>query len=391
LILKEKFQMSTAPAAEVILAPRQGTQEVSAADFMPIFTVEQAVTKKEMMNTFIGKVLKESVDGEGDYGAIPGAGKKKILLKPGAEKLCSIFGLAPQYSEDKIIEDWTGAQHGGEPLFYYSYRCALMRGGRFMGEAIGSCNSWESKYRYRWSRADQLPAGTDLEKLPVRGGKQTLFAFDFQIDKAETTGQYGKPSEYWQAFKDAVEGGKARRVNRPTKGGAKPGWEYDIDATLYRVPNPEIADVVNTCQKMAQKRALVAAVLVVTNCSDAFTQDMEDFEEPATAQPAATAQQQNGTANLSPITKRTIPTELTPIVAKLLKEPTKTNVNAGLRLMEDRLCDKFGTVAGVETYKRITEAFHATTPDVKIGDIVELLMDLFEASNKPATDSAKVE
>jgi len=30
---------------------------------------------------------------------------------------------------------------------------------------------------------------------------------------------------------------------------------------------------------MAQKRALVAAVLVVTNCSDAFTQDVEDFDD----------------------------------------------------------------------------------------------------------------
>jgi hypothetical protein len=95
--------------------------------------------------------------------------------------------------------------------------------------------------------------------------------------------------------------------------------------------------------------------------------------------------------NPSPITKRAIPTELAAIVEKLRKEPTKTNVNAALRLMEDRLCDKLGTVEGVLTYKRISEAFQAMTPDVKVADIVELLMDLFEASNGGAkTEQFKV-
>jgi len=38
-----------------------------------------------------------------------------------------------------------------------------------------------------------------------------------------------------------------------------------------------VADVVNTVQKMAQKRSLVAAVLNATNASDWFTQDVEDY------------------------------------------------------------------------------------------------------------------
>src|SRR5580698_11216081 len=74
---------------------------VQASDFMPVFSVQQAVDRKKMVNQFISGVLLES----DDYGVSPGTGTKKVLLKPGAEKLCSIFGLSVSYSEDKIIED----------------------------------------------------------------------------------------------------------------------------------------------------------------------------------------------------------------------------------------------------------------------------------------------
>ncbi|HEX8684304.1 MAG TPA: hypothetical protein VF707_18455, partial [Ardenticatenaceae bacterium] len=43
------------------------------------------------------------------------------------------------------------------------------------------------------------------------------------------------------------------------------------------VPNPDIADQVNTVQKMAQKRALVQATLLAVNASEFFTQDVEDM------------------------------------------------------------------------------------------------------------------
>jgi hypothetical protein len=44
-----------------------------------------------------------------------------------------------------------------------------------------------------------------------------------------------------------------------------------------RAPNPDIADQVNTIQKMGQKRALVAACLLAVNASEFFTQDVEDM------------------------------------------------------------------------------------------------------------------
>ena len=43
------------------------------------------------------------------------------------------------------------------------------------------------------------------------------------------------------------------------------------------IPNADIADVINTVLKIAQKRAYIAATLSATNASEYFTQDLEDF------------------------------------------------------------------------------------------------------------------
>ncbi len=266
-----------AETLDVAVIPRGGNV-ARVEDFMPLMSVQQAIDRKSQVNQFIMSVMK---DGE-DYGYMPGDSrkeKKKVLLKPGAEKLCSIFGFAPRYEAETIVEDWTGREHGGEPLFYYRYKCALYRGDRFMGEAVGSANSWEAKHRYRWLAADQVPSSIDKASLVSKGGKRTLFEFTFAFDKRETTGQYGKPEAHWQMFEQALADGTARNAHRKTKKGEQAGYEIDVDLTLYRISNPDCADVVNTCQKIAQKRALVAAILIVTNCSDAFTQDLEDAPE----------------------------------------------------------------------------------------------------------------
>jgi len=95
------------------------------------------------------KIVKDAMHDGTDYGVIPGTGTKPTLLLPGAQKLCRFFGLRPSYELLEAIEDWTGEGHGGEPFFYYRYRCALWRGDMPVGEGVGSCNSWEKKYRYR--------------------------------------------------------------------------------------------------------------------------------------------------------------------------------------------------------------------------------------------------
>lgn len=268
------------------LVPYQPTAQVVRADhFMPLLDMEMAVARHNFMVEITKKLMVESTD----YGVIPGT-DKPTLLKPGAEKLCTLFGLSPEFILEEIIEDWSGKEHGGEPLFYYRYKARLTKNGIIIGEGIGSCNSWESKYRYRWLSEDRVPSNLDKSKLVKRGG--AIAEPEFAIDKAETSGRYGKPAEYWQRFRSAIEAGIARRVQKPKKdGGTMPAWE--IDSSEYRIPNPDIADIVNTVQKMAQKRALIAGVMIATNASEFFTQDLDDFQtiDLTPAHPAETQEQ----------------------------------------------------------------------------------------------------
>ena len=210
----------------------------------PVVNVTTALTRYQDMKDFIEKVLHPGID----FGMIPGTNTKAVLLKPGAEKLAAFFGLTVTYEIIEKITDWTGHEHG-EPFFYYHYKTKLLRQGLVAGEGEGSCNSWETKYRYRKSERVCPACGAEaiIKGKAEYGGGWICFA---------------KKGGCGAKYKD----GDPEIENQPTG----------------RVPNPDVADIVNTIQKMAQKRALVAAVLNATNASDWFTQDVEDYVTDAT-------------------------------------------------------------------------------------------------------------
>lgn len=221
--------------------------------------------------------IRKTVLHEGsDYGKIPGT-NKDVLLKPGAEKMSSAFKLYPVPKLLTCVEDWK------DGFFFYRYQIDMMHRetGEVWGSGIGSCNSREKKYAWRWVTESELPAGMDKEtrdNLVKEDKVQTLTEFAFAVNKAETTGQWAKSAEYWQMFKDAIASGTAKKVQKEIKNGEKrDAWELTTGVVKYRLPNEEICDLVNTIDKMAYKRAYVAAVLIATNASEFFTQDMEDF------------------------------------------------------------------------------------------------------------------
>jgi hypothetical protein len=212
---------------------------VERARFMPAMSIESAVERYNAVTEFVSRVLRRDVD----YGVIPGT-EKRTLLKPGAEKLTTFFGLSTRFELLERIEDWTGEHHGGEPFFYYLYRCRLTRGDVLIAEGDASCNSRETKYRWRESQRACPACG----QAAIIKGKE-----DF--------------GGGWLCWKK--------------KGGC--GAKYaDGDPVIEsqqtgRVSNPDIADQVNTIQKMAQKRALVGSVLLAVNASEFFTQDVEEM------------------------------------------------------------------------------------------------------------------
>jgi hypothetical protein len=174
----------------------------------------------EAINRFQNVVHATMVQGH-DYGVIPGTGKP-TLLKPGAEKIAKLLGLADTYAIMDRAEDWQ------KPFFRYIIKCTLSSGNIIVSEGIGECNSMESKYRWRWVFGSDVPEHVDKSKLhsEKRHSKKT-----------------GK------------------------------------DFIMYRLDNDDIYSQVNTILKMAKKRALVDAALSAGRLSDLFTQDIEDTAE----------------------------------------------------------------------------------------------------------------
>lgn len=231
---------------------------------MPVMDIQIAAARRQAVVEYTRRMMVVGVD----FGKIPGAGDKPTLLKPGAEKLASLFGLSPHFEIIDREMDWTGEAHGGEPFFFMRYRCTLSRGDLVVGQGVGSCNSWEKKYRYRQG-----------ERRCPECGQATIIK-----GKADYGGG-------WLCFKK--------------KGGC--GYKFpDGDGRIEsqevgQVKNSDPADVVNTIDKMAQKRALVAAVLIAVNASEMFTQDIEDYSDvvdgewqPAQGQPPRPTPATNG-------------------------------------------------------------------------------------------------
>jgi hypothetical protein len=211
-----------------------------SGQFMPVMSIDLAIERRNVLVAFTQKLMVAKVD----YGVIPGTGNKPTLLKPGAEKLCSVFGLVPRFTIVDKVEDWTGEAHKGEPFFYYLYRCSLYRNGTLMAETDASCNSWETKYRYR-----------SAERVCPKCNKAAIIK-----GKADFGGG-------WLCFTKKDGCGAKFRAGDPAIEGQNTG----------KVPNADIAELVNTLQKMSQKRALIGSTLIAVNASEFYTQDIEDM------------------------------------------------------------------------------------------------------------------
>lgn len=217
------------------------SQRDAAQALMPALKIEQAVERHQSLVKFVSTLMRE----DKDFGKVPGT-DKPTLFKPGAEKLTTFFGLSKRFHLAEKVEDWSGGDHGGEPFFYYSYRCALYNSDLLIAESDGSCNSFESKYR--WRKAERV--------CPACGASAIIKGRE----------EYGGG---WVCFKKKSGCGAKFEGGDPEIEGQQVG----------RIPNPDICDLVNTIQKMAQKRAFIAATLLAVNASEFFTQDIEDLVE----------------------------------------------------------------------------------------------------------------
>lgn len=206
-------------------------------DIAPSFVVrpEEIGERIRELQAFVANYLKE---GE-DFGTIPGT-PKPTLFKPGAEKLCDVYGFQRKFEVTSRLEDWD------KPLFHYEVRADLvsLRNGLLIAQGFGSANSREGRYRYR-----------DANRKCPECGKESIIK-----GKAEYGGG-------WLCWKKKDGCGATFQSDDPVITSQPAG----------KVENEDIFTLVNTLLKMAKKRALVDAVLSATRSSGIFTQDVEDF------------------------------------------------------------------------------------------------------------------
>lgn len=121
------------PEQQVMMPQRQDDSMLSF-----VMSIEEAKRRVAQLQEFIKSVMVK----DEDYGTIPGT-PKPTLLKPGAEKLCEIYGLAPTVEVTSRMEDWE------KGFFSYEVRCRLIskRTGNVVAEGLGSANSKEKRYQ----------------------------------------------------------------------------------------------------------------------------------------------------------------------------------------------------------------------------------------------------
>jgi hypothetical protein len=199
------------------------------------FDLETANSRLAELQKFVKFYLQE---GE-DFGIIPGT-PKPTLYKSGADKLCDIYALSDSYRVTNRTEDWD------KNLFDYEVECQIKskRTGKLVSSGLGSCNSYEGKYRWR-----------ETQRACPECGKQAII---------KGKKDYGGGWLCWKK-KDGcghkfVDGDKAIESQEAGK-----------------VENDDIPTLKNTILKMAKKRAKIDAVLAATRSSGLFTQDMEDI------------------------------------------------------------------------------------------------------------------
>jgi len=221
------------------IQPYQDAKIVNVEDYA--MTPDKVIRQVQLIQQVMDKAMK---DGE-HYGIIPGT-NKPTLLKAGAEKLCLTFRFDPDYSIIREVRE--------SDFIAYTVKCDLRHipTGQAIASGVGSCNSRETKYRWR--------------------------------NNVELTAE-AIPKDYWNA-KNKGNNAEMKRIlgtdpeGRPyvAKKNEQTGtWVKAVVAEKVENDNPW--DLDNTLIKMACKRALVAATLNATAASDIFTQDLEDMAE----------------------------------------------------------------------------------------------------------------
>lgn len=217
----------------------------------PVMNLTLAKSRLAEFQQFVAEYMVK----DEDYGQIPGT-PKPTLYKPGADKLCELYGLSDSYTILNRLVDFDSG------LFDYEIECRLIKDDRVIATGLGCCSSFEGKYRWR-----------DSKRICPSCGKDTI------IKGKE---EYGGG---WLCFKKS--GGCGSKFNEDDPA--------IMDQVIGRVENDDLATIKNTVFKIAKKRSKIDAVLSATRSAGMFTQDVGDTEGKKTTPPIQQPQRKSET------------------------------------------------------------------------------------------------
>jgi hypothetical protein len=195
------------------------TNEIIEINVNPVHALTERLNQ-------IQRVIRDVFKKDLDYGTIPGT-KKPTLYKPGAEKLCQVFGLVADYEVEDKSQSGPAVRYvecgnvpsSNVPIVRYLVKCKIFSmNGIMLGSGLGEASSEETRNAWKKCYSDD-------------------------------------EWEYYSA------------ENRKIK-----FTKYGQERVIRENP----ADKANSILKVAKKRSFVDAVLSVVGASEVFTQDLED-------------------------------------------------------------------------------------------------------------------
>ena len=232
-------------------------------------SVDQVIKQRELVLEVMGKAMKKDYH----YGTIPGCGPKPTLLQAGAQTLCQMFQLSPEYKiNERELSD--GRHREYEVICTLCVRRVLKDDAGAatvvsvpVGQGVGMCSSRETKYLMR------------------NAAKEVILT------------EHSIPRTYWDIKRKDAQA--AEKMLRTILDGEYDGMTIAPKKTEIgewviavlaggdeKTENSNPTDTYNTVLKMAKKRAFVDATITATASNDLFTQDTEDMRANELAQKA---------------------------------------------------------------------------------------------------------
>jgi hypothetical protein len=249
--------VKAAPQNDTALEAR--IAESSARMLMrPIARPAEVLEALEETRPMLARTLVEGVD----FGVIPGTDKdkskapKKVMLKPGAEKVAFSFGCRPEF---EIVEAEVDHERA-------------------------------MRFRSGWVEAPS-PSKDEKERLKAEGKGRNR--------KVDGEWQWQVPGDGWDETMGLYR--FVIRCKLVRYDGVTVGEKLGVCSSLESKYRSRPHDVENTVMQMAEKRAFVGAVLTAFGLSEAFTMDLEDELEREKPVQQARAPQQPQAPRADPV------------------------------------------------------------------------------------------